>query len=102
MPIGRTKKKPKQKSVEGSRQKQSGKWFHRSFPGREFDDLDAIRAAKRQRAEQRIAYSDQNIGRRSRLRAREERKTYLEDEASSRGVENLVRSKGVNKKAWNR
>ena len=59
LPLRRTKKKPKQKSVEGSRQKKSGKWFHRSFPGREFEDLDAIRAAKRQRAEQRAAYSAQ-------------------------------------------
>jgi hypothetical protein len=32
------------------------------FPGREFDNLDEFRAAKKQRAEQRIAYSDQNIG----------------------------------------
>ena len=31
------------------------------FPGREFDDLDAYRAAKKQRAEQRAAYSNQNI-----------------------------------------
>jgi hypothetical protein len=28
------------------------------FPGREFDDLDAYRAAKKQRKEQRAAYSD--------------------------------------------
>ena len=47
------------KCIEGARQKQSGKWYHRSFPGREFDDLDAIRAAKKQRAERRAAYSDQ-------------------------------------------
>ena len=47
------------KCIEGARQKQSGKWYHRSFPGREFDDLDAIRAAKRQRAERRAAYSHQ-------------------------------------------
>ena len=32
------------------------------LPGREFDNLDEFRAAKKQRAEQRIAYSDQNIG----------------------------------------
>ena len=30
--------------------------------GREFDNLDEYRAAKKQHAEQRIAYSDQNIG----------------------------------------
>ena len=29
------------------------------FPGREFDDLDAYRAAKKQRYERRAAYSDQ-------------------------------------------
>ena len=51
--------------VEGAEQKQNGKWAHSvMFPGREFDDLDEYRAAKRQRAEQRAAYLDQNIGRR--------------------------------------
>ena len=29
------------------------------FPGREFDDLDEYRAAKKQRAARRAAYSDQ-------------------------------------------
>jgi len=29
------------------------------FPGREFDDLDAYRAAKKQRKERRDAYLDQ-------------------------------------------
>jgi hypothetical protein len=29
------------------------------FPGREFDDLDAYRAAKKQREERRAAYADQ-------------------------------------------
>ncbi len=48
------------KSVEGARQKSNGKWTHPGmFPGREFDDLDAFRAAKKQREEQRAAYSDQ-------------------------------------------
>ena len=48
------------KSVEGARQKSNGKWTHPGmFPGREFDDFDAYRAAKKQRAEQRAAYSDQ-------------------------------------------
>jgi hypothetical protein len=28
------------------------------FPGREFDDLDAYRAAKKQRKERRAAYAD--------------------------------------------
>ena len=50
--------------VEGARQKSNGKWSDsRMFPGRDFDDLDEYRAAKRQRAEQRAAYSAQNIGR---------------------------------------
>ena len=52
------------KMVEGARQKSNGKWSDsRMFPGRDFDDLDEYRAAKRQRAEQRAAYSAQNIGR---------------------------------------
>ena len=37
LPIGRTKKTLADRRM---------KWFHRSFPGREFDDLDAIRAAQ--------------------------------------------------------
>ena len=47
------------KNIEGATQKQSGKWKSQMFPGREFDDLNAYRAAKKQRAEQRAAYSDQ-------------------------------------------
>ena len=48
------------KSVEGARQKSNGKWSDsRTFPGREFDDLDEYRAAKKQRKERRAAYSDQ-------------------------------------------
>jgi len=47
------------KNIEGATQKQSGKWKSQMFPGREFDDFDAYRAAKKQRAEQRAAYSDQ-------------------------------------------
>ena len=42
----------------------SHKWSSQIFPGHEFDNLDEFRAAKKQRAEQRIAYSDQNIGHR--------------------------------------
>ena len=46
------------KSVEGARQKKSGKWYNPGmFPGREFDDFDAYRAAKRQRAARREAWS---------------------------------------------
>ena len=43
------------KSVEGAeRQKANGKWTnYEMFPGREFDDLDAYRAAKKQRAARR-------------------------------------------------
>ena len=45
------------KMVEGARQKSNGKWSDsRMFPGRDFDDLDEYRAAKRQRAEQRTEY----------------------------------------------
>ena len=51
--------------VEGAEQKKNGKWINpEMFPGREFADLDKYRAAKKQRVEQRIAYSEQNIGRR--------------------------------------
>ena len=47
------------KSVEGAVQKQNGKWRSNNFPGREFDDLDAYRAAKKQHKERRAAYSAQ-------------------------------------------
>ena len=51
---------PKRKSVEGAVQKSNGKWScPKSFPGSEFDDLDAYRAAKKQRKERRAAYSAQ-------------------------------------------
>ena len=50
----------KMKCVEGARQKQNGKWSQpRMFPGREFDDLDAYRAAKKQRAARRAAWTAQ-------------------------------------------
>ena len=52
----------KQKHVEGANQKKNGKWTSAHFfPGREFDDLDEYRAAKKQRAEFRAAYSADNI-----------------------------------------
>ena len=67
--ISRSKKRPHKrktgmrvgKSVEGATQKANGKW-HAShmFPGREFDDLDEYRAAKKQRFEQRAAYYADN------------------------------------------
>ena len=41
----------KRKCVEGAKQKSNGKWSNpKLFPGREFDDLDEYRAAKKQRA----------------------------------------------------
>ena len=44
--------------VEGATQKTNGKWIQCAmFPGREFDDLDAYRAAKKQRAARREEYS---------------------------------------------
>ena len=45
--------------VDGAWQKVNGRWSSRMFPGREFDDLDAYRAAKKQREERRAAYADQ-------------------------------------------
>ena len=54
-------KKPRfvQRCVEGAKSKANGKWANsRLFPGREFDDLDAYRAAKKQRKERRAAYAD--------------------------------------------
>ena len=51
------------KRVEGAWQKGNGKWRNSSmFPGREFDDLDAYRAAKKQRKERRDAYSERRDG----------------------------------------
>ena len=45
------------KRVEGATQKANGKWrSSHMFPGREFDDLDEYRAAKKQRAERRATY----------------------------------------------
>ena len=38
------------------------KWRSSMFPGREFDDLDAYRAAKKQRKERRDAYSERRDG----------------------------------------
>ena len=45
--------------VDGAWQKVNGRWSSRMFPGREFDDLDAYRAAKKQREERRAAFADQ-------------------------------------------
>ena len=49
----------KQKWVEGAHQKKNGKLRSEMFPGREFDDLDEYRAAKKQHYERRAAYSHQ-------------------------------------------
>jgi len=53
------KKKPRfvRRHVEGASSKANGKWRSSMFPGREFDDLDAYRAAKKQRAARREEYS---------------------------------------------
>ena len=50
----------KVKCVEGAHQKSNGKWANYCmFPGREFDDFDAYRAAKKQRAARQRARHDQ-------------------------------------------
>ena len=60
LPIERGKHIYKPKKVDGATQKKNGKWTnHDIFPGREFDDLDELRAAKKQRKERRAAYSAQ-------------------------------------------
>ena len=53
---GAPRKKKPRRCVEGATQKQNGKWRSDMFPGREFDDLDAYRAAKKQRAARRTEY----------------------------------------------
>ncbi len=66
--ISRSKKRPHKRetgewvgqTVEGATQKSNGKWkYPAMFPGREFDDLDELRAAKKQRKERYAAYVDQ-------------------------------------------
>ena len=50
----------KSKWVDGATQRKSGKWYNPvMFPGRDFDDLDEYRAAKKQRAARRAAWSAQ-------------------------------------------
>ena len=57
---GAPKKRATKLTIEGAFQKANGKWTCPfMFPGREFDDLDEYRAAKKQRAERRAAYSHQ-------------------------------------------
>ena len=56
------KKEPRfvQRHVEGATSKSNGKWRSQMFPGREFEDLDAYRAAKKQRTDERAAYYADN------------------------------------------
>ena len=57
---GAPPKRTKALCVEGAVQKQNGKWANYGmFPSREFDDLDAYRAAKKQRAARQRARHDQ-------------------------------------------
>ena len=59
--------------VEGAKQKSNGKWTNSCmFPGREFDDLDELRAAKRLHAEQRAACVPARISRAFRVSGEKE------------------------------
>ena len=55
-----SRKRVKKLCVEGAAQKQNGKWVSQMFPGREFDDLDEYRAAKKQRKARLRKLYDQN------------------------------------------
>ena len=79
--ISRSKKRPHKRetgewvgqTVEGATQKSNGKWkYPAMFPGREFDDLDELRAAKRQHAEQRAACVPARISRAFRVSGEKE------------------------------
>ena len=60
LPMERGKHIYKPKREDGAYQKQNGKWANCTmFPGRDFDDLDAYRAAKKQRAARREEYRAQ-------------------------------------------
>ena len=49
------------KCIEGAVRKANGKWSNpRLFPGRDFDDLDEYRAAKKQRTELRVIRAQAN------------------------------------------
>ena len=48
-----------QRCVEWAYQKSTGKWAHTTFPGREFDDLDELRAAKKVHYARRAKWSAQ-------------------------------------------
>ena len=66
-PPPKTRKRPAKKKhgfvgkrVEGAEQKANGKWVnHQILPGHEFDSLNEYRAAKKQRAARRAAWSAQ-------------------------------------------
>ena len=58
-PTKRKAGRKKAKHVEGARQKKNGKWSSSMFPGREFDDLDAYRAAKKEHYARRAKWSAQ-------------------------------------------
>ena len=59
LPVIKPTEPYKPKRVEGAYQKQSGMWVSRMFPGREFDDLDAYRVAKKQRSARRAEFRAQ-------------------------------------------
>ena len=49
------------KCIEGATRKANGKWSNSEmFPGRDFDDLDEYRAAKKQRTELRVIRAQAN------------------------------------------
>ena len=58
-PAPKKRERPTYRSVEGAKTKTNGKWRSGLFPGREFDDLDEFRAAKKQREERREDYRAQ-------------------------------------------
>ena len=58
-PAPKKRERPTYRSVEGAKPKTNGKWRSGLFPGREFDDLDEYRAAKKQREERREEYRAQ-------------------------------------------
>ena len=58
--VPRKRAKPEILRVEGAYQNQNGKWRSHMFPGREFDDLDAYRAAKKQRATRKKEHNARN------------------------------------------
>ena len=68
-PAPKKRERPTYRSVEGAKPKTNGKWRSGLFPGREFDDLDEYRAAKKQREERREEYRAQARDNRCQWRA---------------------------------